>query len=138
MYPDFTNAKIAGRPVVDVIGHHGWLEGEFITTVQQRGAAIIKARGSSSAASAANAIVDSVRSVVTPTPNGDWNSLCVFSDGSYGVEKGLITSFPIRSNGKTVEIVQGLPINEFSQGKINATINELKDERAMVSDLLPK
>jgi malate dehydrogenase len=138
MYPDFTNAKIAGRPVVDVIGHHGWLEGEFITTVQQRGAAIIKARGSSSAASAANAIVDSVRSVVTPTPNGDWNSLCVFSDGSYGVEKGLITSFPIRSNGKTVEIVQGLPINEFSQGKINATINELKEERAMVSDLLPK
>jgi malate dehydrogenase len=138
MYPDFTNAKIAGRPVADVIGHHGWLEGEFITTVQQRGAAIIKARGSSSAASAANAIVDSVRSVVTPTPTGDWNSLCVFSDGSYGVEKGLITSFPIRSNGKTVEIVQGLPINEFSQGKINATINELKDERAMVSDLLPK
>jgi malate dehydrogenase len=138
MYPDFHNAKIAGRPVTDVIGHHGWLETEFIATVQQRGAAIIKARGSSSAASAANAVVDSVRSVVTPTPTGDWNSLCVCSDGSYGIEKGLITSFPIRSNGKTLEIVQGLPVNEFSQGKINATINELKEERSMVSELLPK
>jgi malate dehydrogenase len=75
---------------------------------------------------------------VTPTPTGDWNSLCVCSDGSYGIEKGLITSFPIRSNGKTLEIVQGLPINEFAKGKINATINELKEERAMVSELLPK
>lgn len=138
MYPDFHNAKIAGRPVPDVIGHHGWLENEFITTVQQRGAAIIKARGSSSAASAANAVVDSVRSIVNPTPTGDWNSLCVCSDGSYGIEKGLITSFPIRSNGKTLEIVQGLPINDFSRGKIDNTINELKEERAMVSELLPK
>ncbi|HLP77075.1 MAG TPA: malate dehydrogenase [Candidatus Paceibacterota bacterium] len=138
MYPDFHNAKIAGRPVTDVIGHHAWLEGEFLTTVQQRGAAIIKARGLSSAASAANAVVDSVRSIVTPTPTGDWNSLCICSDGSYGIDKGLITSFPIRSNGKTLEIVQGLPINEFAKGKINATINELKEERAMVSELLPK
>ena len=138
MYPDFYNAKIAGRPVTDVIDHHAWLENEFISTVQQRGAAIIKARGSSSAASAANAVVDSVRSIVTPTPTGDWNSLCVCSDGSYGIEKGLITSFPIRSNGKTLEIVQGLPINEFSRGKINNTINELKEERAMVSELLGK
>ncbi|HYG24103.1 MAG TPA: malate dehydrogenase [Verrucomicrobiae bacterium] len=138
MYPDFHNAKIAGRPVTEVIGHHGWLENEFIATVQQRGAAIIKARGSSSAASAANAVVDSVRSIVTPTPTGDWNSLCVYSDGSYGIEKGLITSFPVRSNGKSVEIVQGLPINEFSRGKINNTVNELKEERSMVSELLPK
>ncbi len=138
MYPDFYNAKIAGRPVTDVIGHHAWLENDFLSTVQQRGAAIIKARGSSSAASAANAVVDSVRSIVTPTPTGDWNSLCVCSDGSYGIEKGLITSFPIRSNGKTLEIVQGLPINEFSRGKINNTINELKEERAMVSELLGK
>ena len=89
-------------------------------------------------ASAANAVVDSVRSIVTPTPTGDWNSLCVCSDDSYGIEKGLITSFPIRSNGKTLEIVQGLPINEFSRGKINNTINELKEERAMVSELLGK
>jgi malate dehydrogenase len=138
MYPDFYNAKIAGRPVPEVIGHQEWLHNEFIATVQQRGAAIIKARGASSAASAANAVVDSVRSIIEPTPDGDWHSVCVCSDGSYGIEKGLITSFPIRSNGKALEVVQGLPINVFSRGKIDATINELKEERAMVSELLPK
>ncbi|HET7624694.1 MAG TPA: malate dehydrogenase [Verrucomicrobiae bacterium] len=138
MYPDFHNAKIASRPLMDVIGHHGWLETEFISTVQQRGAAIIKARGSSSAASAANAIVDTVRSIIEPTPAGDWHSVCVPSDGSYGIEKNLITSFPVRSDGKKLEIVQGLPLNPFSRGKIDATINELKEERAMVGDLLPK
>jgi malate dehydrogenase len=138
MFPDFNNAKIAGRPVTDVIGHHAWLQNEFLTTVQQRGAAIIKARGASSAASAANAVVDSVRSIVEPTTPGEWHSVCVCSDGSYGIEKGLITSYPVRSNGKSLEIVQGLPINEFARGKIDASINELKEERSMVGELLPK
>src|SRR5579871_3585834 len=118
-YPDFTHAKIGGKPVTDVIKDEAWLKGEFIAAVQQRGAAIIKARGLSSAASAANAVVDSVASIANPTAAGDWHSVCLHSDGSYGVEKGLITSFPIRSNGKTLEIVQGLTIDAFSQGKID-------------------
>jgi malate dehydrogenase len=137
-YPDFYNAKISGRPATDVIKDEAWLKGEFISTVQQRGAAIIKARGSSSAASAANAVVDSVRSLVTPTPTGDWHSVCVCSDGSYGIEKGLICSFPIRADHDGWSAVQGLPVNEFSRGKIDATVNELKEEKAMVSELLPK
>ena len=135
-YPDFFNAKIGGRPATDVITDEAWLKGDFITTVQQRGAAIIKARGASSAASAANAVVDSVRSIVEPTAAGDWHSVCVHSDGSYGVEKDIITSFPVRSNGTKLEIVQGLTVNEFSQGKIDATVNELKEERDMVRELL--
>ncbi|HYG34252.1 MAG TPA: malate dehydrogenase [Clostridia bacterium] len=137
-YPDFYNAKINGQPVTQVIQDEAWLKGEFISSVQQRGAAIIKARGASSAASAANAVVDTVRSIVQPTAAGDWHSVCLCSDGSYGVEKGLISSFPVRSNGQQLEIVQGLPVNEFSRSKIDATVNELKDEKAMVSDLLPK
>ena len=137
-YPDFYNAKINGKPATTIITDEAWLKGEFISTVQQRGAAIIKARGSSSAASAANAVVDTVRSIIEPTPAGDWHSLCLCSDGSYGIEKNLICSFPIRSNGQKLEIVQGVPINEFSRGKIDATVNELKEERAMVADLLPK
>jgi malate dehydrogenase len=136
-YPDFYNAKIQGRPVTEVIGHHEWLHGEFISTVQQRGAAIIKARGASSAASAANAVVDTVRSIVEPTRAGDWVSLCICSDGSYGVEKGLISSFPVRSNGNSWEVVQGLNVNEFSQAKINATVKELQEERSLVRELLP-
>jgi malate dehydrogenase len=134
-YPDFTNAKIKGQAVTEVISDQAWLEGEFITTVQQRGAAIIKARGSSSAASAANAVVDTVKSLVTPTPAGDWTSVAVVSDGSYGVEKDIITSFPIRTDGSKWEIVQGVPVSEFSQGKINATVNELKEERDAVKEL---
>lgn len=137
-YPDFYNAKINGKPATEVITDDAWLKGEFISTVQQRGAAIIKARGLSSAASAANAVIDSVRSIIEPTPAGDWHSVCLCSDGSYGVEKGLITSFPVRSNGQKLEIVPGLPVNEFSQSKIDATINELKEEKALVGDLLPK
>jgi malate dehydrogenase len=137
-YPDFTNAKISGKPATEVIKDEAWLKGEFLSTVQQRGAAIIKARGASSAASAANAVVDSVRSIIEPTAPGDWHSVCLCSDGSYGVEKNLISSFPVRSDGKKLEIVQGLPINEFSRAKIDATVNELKEERAMVSELLPK
>lgn len=137
-YPDFTNALIGGKPATEVIKDQAWLEGEFLATVQQRGAAIIKARGASSAASAANAVVDSVRSVVQPTAPGDWHSVAICSDGSYGVEAGLITSFPLRSNGSKLEIVQGVPVNTFSRGKIEATNNELKEERALVSELLPK
>jgi malate dehydrogenase len=137
-YPDFTNAKINGKPATEVIKDEAWLKGEFISTVQQRGAAIIKARGASSAASAANAVVDGVRSIVEPTAAGDWHSVCLCSDGSYGMEKGLITSFPVRSNGQKLEIVQGVPVSDFSRTKIDATVNELKEERSLVADLLPK
>lgn len=136
MYPDFFNARIQGRPAVEVIGHREWLEGEFITTVQQRGAAIIKARGASSAASAANAAIDTVQSLISPTPAGDWHSVAVCSDGSYGVEPGLMCSFPVRSDGAKWEIVQGLELNDFSRAKIEASVNELKEERAMVAELL--
>ena len=136
-YPDFYNARINGKPATDLIRDEAWLQGEFISTVQQRGAAVIKARGSSSAASAANAVVDSVRSIMEPTPAGDWHSVALHSDGSYGLEKGLICSYAIRSNGQKLEIVQGVTINPFSRGKIEATVNELKEERSMVADLLP-
>ena len=137
-YPDYTNAKINGRPVSDVISHVAWLKGDFISTVQQRGAAIIKARGASSAASAANAALDTVKSLITPTPAGDWHSVAVCSDGSYGIEKGIIASMPIRtiSDGKW-EVVQGLPIDAFSQEKIDDTIAELKEERDAVKHLIP-
>lgn len=138
MYPDFFNARIGTRPVPDVIKHTEWLEKDFITTVQQRGAAVIKARGLSSAASAANAAIDTVRTLVNPTPAGDWMSVAVCTDGSYGIEKGLMFSYPIRSTGKSWEIVQGVTLNEFSRGKIAITENELKEEKALVSELLPK
>ena len=137
-YPDFTHAKINSQSAAGVIRDEAWLKGEFISTVQQRGAAIIKARGFSSAASAANAIVDSVRSIAEPTPAGDWHSVCLCSDGSYGIEKGLICSFPVRSDGKKMEIISGLPVDDFSRGKIEATVNELKEEKSLVADLLPK
>ena len=135
-YPDFFNAKIKGRPVPQVITDEAWLKGDFITSVQQRGAAILKARGASSAASAAVAIVDSVYSVIKPTHASDWHSLCICSDGSYGVEPGLISSFPIHSNGHDLEIVHGLPINVFSRARIDLTVNALKEEKAMVKELL--
>ena len=137
-YPDFYNAKINGQSATELIKDETWLKGEFIASVQQRGAAVIKARGASSAASAANAIIDSVRSITQPTSSGNWHSVCLCSDGSYGIEKGLICSFPIRSNAHAVEIVQGVPVNEFSRSKIDATVNELKEEKVMVADLLPK
>jgi len=135
-YPDFYNARIKGQPVPNVITDEAWLKGEFITSVQQRGAAILKARGASSAASAAVAIVDTVNTILKPTHASDWHSLCVCSDGSHGVEPGLISSFPIHSNGHELEIVQGLPINDFSRAKIDTTVNELKEEKAMVKELL--
>ena len=136
-YPDYYNAKIGGQTASEVISDDTWAHVDFIPTVQQRGAAIIKARGASSAASAANAAIDTVRSLTTPTAEGDWNSVCVASDGSYGTKEGLITSFPIRSDGEKWEIVQDVPINEFARGKIDASINELDEERNLVSDLLP-
>lgn len=137
-YPDFTNARIDGRPATEVITDSEWLKGEFIATVQQRGAAIIKARGLSSAASAANAAMDTVRSLITPTPAGDWHSVAVCSDGSYGIAKGLMASMPIRTlEGGKWEVVQGVPVDAFSQGKIDLTIGELLEERDAVKDLLP-
>ena len=136
-YPDYYNAQIGGRPAHDVIADEDWAQNEFIPVVQQRGAAIIKARGASSAASAANAAIATVRSLTTPTPNGDWNSVCVASDGSYGTKEGLITSFPVRSDGEKWEIVQDVAINEFARGKIDASVNELDEERTLVSNLLP-
>ncbi len=138
MYPDFYNAKIAVKSVPEVITDEAWLKGEFISSVQQRGAAIIKARGLSSAASAANAAIDTVRSLVTPTAARDWTSVAVCSRGDYGIEKGLICSFPIRvsSPGKW-EVVQGLQLNDFSRGRIDATVNELKEERSLVAELIP-
>jgi len=138
MYPDFFNAKVNGRPLTEVIGHREWLEKDFISTVQKRGAAIIEARGLSSAASAANAVVDTVRKLTTPTPAGDWFSVAVCSDGSYGIEPGLMYSYPIRTDGRKWEIVQGLSHNDFSKAKIKATEDELKEEKSLVSELLPK
>jgi malate dehydrogenase len=112
------------------------LEGEFISSVQQRGAAIIKARGLSSAASAANAVVDTVRFLTNDTPARDWHSVAVCSDGSYGVEKDLISSFPVRVRGGKWEIVQNLPINDFSRDKIDKSVAELKEEKSLVTELL--
>jgi len=136
MYPDFYNTRIGGKPALEVITDESWFKDTFIPTIQQRGAAIIKARGASSAASAANGVVDTVRSLTQPTPKGDWFSVAVCSDGSYGVEKDIITSFPIRSDGAKWEIVQDVPLNEFSRQKIQASVNELKEEKEMVAALI--
>lgn len=136
-YPDFYNATIGGKPVTEVISDHAWLQGEFISTVQKRGAVIIAARGSSSAASAANAIIDHVKNFITPTPAGEWFSAAVPSDGSYGVDEGLIFSYPIRTLADgSYEIVQGLSHNDFASEKMDTTIAELKTEREIVADLL--
>lgn len=135
-YPDFYNARINGKNADQVIGDEKWLKDIFIPGVQQRGAAVIKARGSSSAASAANAVVDTVCSLTTETEADNWHSVAVCSDGSYGVEKGLICSFPIRSKGGQWQIVQNVPLNDFSRAKIDASVNELKEEKSLVSNLL--
>ena len=136
-YPDAENARIEGRPAPDVIGHHAWLREEFIQIVQQRGAAVIDARGLSSAASAANAALDHIVSVESATPEGDFFSAGVYSDGSYGIDEGLMFSFPIRSDGQgSWEIVQGLELSDFARAKIKATEDELKEERAVIADLL--
>lgn len=136
-YPDAENAKISGKPAYEVIGHHEWLKGEFITTVQNRGAAIIAARGASSAASAANAALDHVGSMSTKTPDGNWFSAGVASDGSYGIEEGLIFSFPVTADGQgSYSIVQGLPLSDWAKEKVKATEAELQSEKAVVADLL--
>jgi malate dehydrogenase len=137
LYPDFFNARIGGKPVTEVITDSAWLETDFIKSVQQRGAAIIQARGLSSAKSAAHAALETVRSIIEPTPAGEWHSVALCADGSYGIEKGLICSFPVRSDGRKVEIVQDLPLNEFSKAKIETSVTELKEERTMVGDLIP-
>ncbi len=135
-YPDVFHAEVAGKPAFDAVGNdQAWLEGEFIPTVQQRGAAIIKARGLSSAASAANAAIDHVRSWALGTPAGDWVSMAVPSDGSYGVPEGLISGFPVTCAGGRNQIVQGLDIDEFSRGRIDASVAELEGERDAVAGL---
>ena len=136
-YPDFYNAKIGGQSAVDVIGDEAWLQNDFISTVQKRGAAVIKARGASSAASAANAALDNVRDIFFPTPEGQTFSSAVCSDGSYGIDEGLIAGFPLTSDGSNWSIAQGFEHNEFAQEKIAATVAELKGERDTVRDLLP-
>jgi malate dehydrogenase len=137
MYPDFFNAKIDGKLVPDVISDHEWLKSDFIDTVQQRGAAIIGARGASSAASAANAAIEHVRDWFTATPEGDWVSMAIPSTGSYGVPEGIITSFPVRCDGNgNYEVVEGLELTEFAQSKIDETVAELQGEREAIADLL--
>ena len=137
-YPDFVNAKIDGKPVTSVISDHAWLKGDFVSTVQQRGAAVIKARGASSAASAANAALDTVKSIVTPTAAGDCFSAAVYTDGVYGIESGLVTGLPLSSDGRNWRVIPGFEIDDFSRSQIDKTIAELKQERDTVRDLLPK
>lgn len=137
MYPNYFDATIDGKPVPDVITDNAWYTEEFIPAVQQRGAAVIKARGLSSAASAANAAIDTVRSITTPTASDNFFSVAVNSNGEYGIENGLIYSYPMKSDGQSLSIVEGLEINEFSSQKIKATEAELSEEKSLVSDLLP-
>jgi len=136
-YPDFVNAKIDGRPATEVISDHAWLKGDFISTVQQRGAAVIKARGASSAASAANACLDTVKSIITPTPSGSCASIAVYTDGKYGIDAGLMCGLPISSDGENWRVLDGFHIDDFSRSAIQITVDELKQERDTVKDLLP-
>ena len=134
-YPDIFNATINGKPAAEVVDDQAWLENDFIPTVAKRGAAIIDARGASSAASAANAAVDHIFDWVNGTPEGDWTSSSIPSDGSYGVPEGIISSFPCVSKNGKWEIVQGLEVNEFSRARIDASVKELQEERAAVESL---
>ena len=134
-YPDIFHASIQGKPAAEVVNDQAWLENEFIPTVAKRGAQIIEARGASSAASAANAAIDHVYSWVNGTPEGDWTSAAIVSDGSYGVPEGLISSFPVTSEGGEWQIGQGLEIDEFSRGRIDASVAELAEERDAVQGL---
>ncbi len=138
-FPDFEHARIGGRPATEVIDDRDWFEKEFIPTVQQRGAAIIEARGQSSAMSAANAAIDHVRDWLggQPTPDGDWVSMAVPADGSYGIDAGVISSFPCRTDGQgNYEIVEGLDLSDFARERIDASVQELRDEREVIADLL--
>jgi malate dehydrogenase len=134
-YPDVFRAEVGGKPAFELIGDQAWLEKEFIPTVQQRGAAIIAARGSSSAASAANAAVDHFHDWVAGTAEDDWVSMAIPSDGAYGVPEGLISSFPVTTSGGEYRIVDGLDVDEFSRGRIDASVAELSDERDTVHSL---
>jgi malate dehydrogenase len=136
-YPDAANARIAGLPVFEVISDHGWLKGKFVEMVQKRGAAVIEARGASSAASAANAVVDSVISIRTPTPWGDWHSLAVVSHGEYSVPEGLQFGFPVRSDGEHWEVVPDLQHDDDAWKRIRVTTQELLQEQEMVKGLIP-
>jgi malate dehydrogenase len=136
-FPDFYHATIDGKPAVEVISDEKWLQNDFIETVQKRGAAVIAARGASSAASAANAALDTLKCVTRPTPAGECFSAAVYSDGSYGIDEGLICGFPLRSDGTSWKIVEGLEHNDFARQKIETTVSELRTERDTVKDLLP-
>ncbi|ABM08217.1 malate dehydrogenase [Paenarthrobacter aurescens] len=134
-YPDIFHAEVAGRNAAEVVNDQDWIENEFIPTVAGRGAAIIEARGASSAASAASATIDAARDWLLGTPEGDWVSMAVASDGSYGVPEGLMYSYPVTTSGGNWEIVEGLEVNDFSRRKMDATAAELFDERAAVANL---
>ncbi|MFI0405182.1 malate dehydrogenase [Actinomadura sp. 3N508] len=134
-YPDVFHAEIAGKNAAETVNDQSWLENDFIPTVAKRGAAIIEARGASSAASAASAAIDHVHTWVNGTADGDWTSMAVVSDGSYGVPEGLISSFPVTTKDGKWEIVQGLEIDEFSRGRIDASVAELSEEREAVRKL---
>ena len=134
-YPDVFNAEIAGKPAAEVVDDQSWIENDFIPTVQQRSAAIIKARGLSSAASAANAAVDHVRSWALGTPDDDWVSMAIPSDGSYGVPEGMLSGFPCTCKGGVYTVVSGLEQNEFAQARIDASVKELIGERDAVKEL---
>jgi malate dehydrogenase len=134
-YPSIQHATIGGRPAAEVIADDAWVRDTFIPTVAQRGAAVIAARGASSAASAANAAIDHVHTWVTGTPAGDWTSAGVVSDGSYGVPEGLVSSFPVTSDGTSWSIVQGLELDDLSRARVDASVAELSDERAQVTAL---
>ena len=134
-YPDISHAEIGGKAATELGGDRTWLEDEFIPTVAKRGAAIIEARGSSSAASAANAAIEHVHDWVNGTPQGSWTSAAIPSDGSYGVPEGLISSFPVVSEGGSWRIVEGLSIDDFSRGRIDASVHELEEERNAVTAL---
>jgi malate dehydrogenase len=134
-YPDVFHAEIGGKNAAEVVNDQNWIENDFIPTVAKRGAAIIDARGASSAASAASATVDAARSWLLGSPDGDWVSMAVYSDGSYGVPEGIVSSFPVTTKDGNWSIVQGLEIDEFSRGRIDKTTAELVDERAAVTEL---
>jgi malate dehydrogenase len=134
-YPDVFHAKVAGANAAETINDQDWIEGDFIPTVQKRGAAIIDARGASSAASAANAAIDHVHDWVHGTPSGDWVSMAIYSTGAYGVEEGIFSGYPCTCAGGEYSVVDGLELDDFSRSRIDATVNELTDERAAVREL---
>ncbi|GAA0968504.1 Malate dehydrogenase [Nocardioides aquaticus] len=134
-YPDLFHAEVGGRNAAEVVGDQRWLEDDFIPTVAKRGAAIIEARGSSSAASAASATIDAARDWLFGSAKDDWVSMAVLSDGSYGVPEGIVSSFPVTTKDGDWEIVQGLEIDDFSRGRIDASTAELSEERATVTEL---